>query len=81
MPPARSRCWFWTPEDVAVSIDHGLGIDPDRTYFPRIGRPPDRQRPVREKVDIVVSDADEHDIKLRRQHTDVIHFRYHIRAV
>ena len=29
----------WTPEDVAASIYHGLGIDPHRTYFPRLPRP------------------------------------------
>ena len=29
----------WTPEDVAASIYHGLGIDHHRTYFPRLPRP------------------------------------------
>lgn len=29
----------WTPEDVAASIYHALGIDPHRTYFPRLPRP------------------------------------------
>lgn len=29
----------WGPEDVAASIYHGLGIDPHRTYFPRLARP------------------------------------------
>ena len=29
----------WTPEDVASSIYHALGIDPHRTYFPRLPRP------------------------------------------
>ncbi len=29
----------WTPEDVAASIYHGLGIDSHRTYFPRLPRP------------------------------------------
>jgi len=28
-----------TPEDVAASIYHGLGIDHHRTYFPRLARP------------------------------------------
>lgn len=29
----------WGPEDVAASIYHALGIDPHRTYFPRLPRP------------------------------------------
>ncbi|WP_202921673.1 DUF1501 domain-containing protein [Anatilimnocola aggregata] len=29
----------WTPEDVAASIYHALGIEPHRTYFPRLPRP------------------------------------------
>lgn len=29
----------WTPADVAASIYHALGIDPHRTYFPRLPRP------------------------------------------
>lgn len=29
----------WGPEDVAASIYHALGIDPHRTYFPRLSRP------------------------------------------
>jgi len=29
----------WGPEDVAASIYHALGIDPHRTYFPRLTRP------------------------------------------
>ncbi len=29
----------WTPEDVAASIYHGLGLDHHRTYFPRLSRP------------------------------------------
>lgn len=29
----------WTPEDFAASVYHGLGIDPHRTYFPRLTRP------------------------------------------
>lgn len=29
----------WTPEDVAASIYHGLGIDHHGTYFPRLARP------------------------------------------
>lgn len=29
----------WGPEDVAASVYHGLGIDPHRTYFPRLPRP------------------------------------------
>jgi uncharacterized protein (DUF1501 family) len=29
----------WTPEDVAASIYHALGIDHHRTYFPRLPRP------------------------------------------
>jgi hypothetical protein len=29
----------WAPEDVAASIYHALGIDPHRTYFPRLPRP------------------------------------------
>jgi hypothetical protein len=29
----------WTPEDVAASIYHALGIDAHRTYFPRLPRP------------------------------------------
>ncbi len=29
----------WGPEDVAASIYHGLGLDPHRTYFPRLPRP------------------------------------------
>ena len=29
----------WSPEDVAASIYHALGIDPHRTYFPRLPRP------------------------------------------
>jgi len=29
----------WTPEDVAASIYHGLGIDHHQTYFPRLPRP------------------------------------------
>lgn len=29
----------WGPEDVAASIYHALGIDPHRTYFPRLARP------------------------------------------
>ncbi len=29
----------WTPEDVAASIYHALGIDSHRTYFPRLPRP------------------------------------------
>lgn len=29
----------WTPEDVAASIYHGLGVDHHRTYFPRLPRP------------------------------------------
>jgi len=29
----------WLPEDFAASIYHALGIDPHRTYFPRITRP------------------------------------------
>lgn len=29
----------WGPGDIAASIYHGLGIDPYRTYFPRLPRP------------------------------------------
>lgn len=29
----------WTPEDVAASIYHGMGIDGHKTYFPRLTRP------------------------------------------
>ena len=29
----------WGPEDIAASIYHALGIDPHRTYFPRLPRP------------------------------------------
>lgn len=29
----------WGPEDVAASIYHALGVDPHRTYFPRLPRP------------------------------------------
>jgi uncharacterized protein (DUF1501 family) len=29
----------WTPEDVAASIYHAMGIDSHRTYFPRLPRP------------------------------------------
>jgi hypothetical protein len=29
----------WSPEDVAASIYHALGIDHHRTYFPRLPRP------------------------------------------
>ena len=29
----------WQPEDFAASIYHALGIDPHRTYFPRLTRP------------------------------------------
>ncbi len=29
----------WTPEDVAASVYHGLGIDAHQTYFPRLTRP------------------------------------------
>lgn len=34
--PATRPC---SPEDVAASIYHGLGIDPHQTYFPRLPRP------------------------------------------
>lgn len=34
--PATRPC---TPEDIAASIYYGLGIDPHRTYFPRLPRP------------------------------------------
>jgi len=29
----------WQPEDFAASIYHAIGIDPHRTYFPRLTRP------------------------------------------
>lgn len=29
----------WGPEDIAASIYHALGLDPHRTYFPRLSRP------------------------------------------
>ena len=29
----------WRPEDFAASIYHLLGLDPQRTYFPRLPRP------------------------------------------
>ncbi len=36
---ARPNTRPWTPEDVAASIYHALGLDPHRTYFPRLTRP------------------------------------------
>ncbi|MDP7015390.1 MAG: DUF1501 domain-containing protein [Pirellulaceae bacterium] len=36
---AEPRTRPWTPEDFAASIYHGVGIDPHRTYFPRLTRP------------------------------------------
>ena len=33
----RTRAWY--PEDFGASIYHGLGIDPHKTYFPRLPRP------------------------------------------
>ena len=29
----------WTPVDFGASIYHALGIDPEKTYFPRLPRP------------------------------------------